>query len=117
MSAAKAAMVSARSSSSRRCDSTASRLFCGLFKPFLAIPEFLDALRRIGRVEVGRFEGMPNSTEPALYILKFRFDGLQLRSLFTRHAVHLLVEDPNEAVDIALGENVFADVEDDGLFK
>ncbi|MCY4575474.1 MAG: hypothetical protein OXC55_02525 [Chloroflexi bacterium] len=92
-------------------------LCCEVLQLFLAVTEFLNAFSGVSHVEVGRFESLPNASEPALHVLQFCFDGLQPPALLVCQTVHLLVEDTDEATDVALGEDILAEVADDRFLE
>ena len=81
------------------------------------MPVFQDAFRGVGHVQVGRFDEVPDAIQLPLDLFQLGLDGLQVLALFPCHSVHLLVQQFHQVADIALGEDVLADVGDDDLLK
>ena len=60
---------------------------------------------------------MPDAAQLALHVLKLILDGLQPLALLAGNAVHPLVHHLYQGADVALGEDVGADVADDHLLE
>ena len=57
---------------------------------------------------------MPDPAQLLLHLLKVRFDALQLLPVVTGRSVHLLVQELHQFSDVGLGEDVGAELIDDG---
>ncbi len=77
----------------------------------------LDAVGGVGHVGVGSLDEVPDAAQLPLHVLKIILNGLQPLSLLSGHAVHLLVHDLHQGADVALGEDVGANLADDQLLK
>ena len=64
-------------------------------------------------LQVGGLDCVPQSIDPSAQLGQFRLNGFEFRPLLAGHAVHLLVYEPHEFADVALGEDVVADLLDD----
>ncbi len=60
---------------------------------------------------------MPDSAQLPLHVFKLIIDGLEPLALLTRHAIHLLVHDLHQRPDVAVGQDVGADLADDHLLE
>ena len=83
----------------------------------LPLPVLLDAVGGIGHVGVGSLDEVPDAAQLPLHVLKLILDGLQPLSLLSGHAVHLLVHDLHQGANVALGEDVGANLADDQLLE
>ncbi|MCY4618766.1 MAG: hypothetical protein OXD50_09490 [Chloroflexi bacterium] len=89
----------------------------GQFELFLALLVLADAITRVGRIEVGVLDDLPDAVQPALDLDQLLFHGFQGSTLFARDAVHLLVEQLDQGADVALGEHVRSQLVDDQLLE
>ncbi len=94
-----------------------SGFLCGCLQLLPPVAVFQDAFRGIGHVQVGTFDEVPDAVKLPLDLLQFGLDGLQVLTLFSGHAVHLLVDQPHQVADVGLGEDVVPDVGDDDVLE
>ena len=88
-----------------------------VLQALLPLTVLLDAGRGVGHVDVGRLYEVPDAAQLPLHVLKLILDGLQPLALLPCHAVHLLVDDLHQGADVALGEDVGANLADDELLE
>ena len=86
-------------------------------KALLPLPVVLDAGGDVGHVEVGGLHEVVEPVESEPHVVKLRVDGLKPLALLSGHAVHLLVHDLDQGADVALGEDIGANLADDHLLE
>ncbi|MDE2933853.1 MAG: hypothetical protein OXS47_08290 [Chloroflexota bacterium] len=64
-------------------------------------------------LQVGGLDGIPKPVHAPAQLGQLPLDGLELHPLLASHAVHLLVHEPHQFADVALGEDVLAKLLDD----
>ena len=76
-----------------------------------------NAVARVGGIEVGGLDHLPDAVQPALDLDQLLFHRFQGSALFVRDTVHLLVEQFDQGADVALGQDVGTQLVDDQLLE
>ena len=92
-------------------------LLSEVLKPLLPLPVFPDAVRGVGHSGVGRLDVVPDAPQFLLHVLQLILDGPKTLALLSGHAVHLLGHHLHEFPDVALREDVGADLGDDQFLE
>ena len=88
-----------------------------ILQALLPLPEFPDAVRGVGHNGIGHLDVAPAAAQLALHVLKLILNDLQSLALLPGHAVHLLGHLLHQVLDVALGEDVGANLGDDQLLE
>ncbi|MCY4624394.1 MAG: hypothetical protein OXC99_05255 [Chloroflexi bacterium] len=90
----------------------------GTLQILLALPEFHDVIGGRGHVDAValRYE-VPDAAQLLLHVVKLLVDGLQFLAMLPSRSVHLLVQELHEVADVGLGEDVGAQLIDDGVLE
>ena len=76
-----------------------------------------DAGGEVGHFYLGGLHEVVDRIQPAAHVGKLLLDGLELLALISGHTVHLLVHDLHQGADVAVGEDIGANLGDDHLLE
>ena len=76
-----------------------------------------DAREDVLHLHIGGLHECVEPVQPSPHLCQFRLDSFQLLALLFGHAVHLLVYQPHQVPDVALGEDIGANLIDDERLK
>jgi len=74
---------------------------------------FTDPVGGVGHLQVGGFDQPPDAVERPVDFRQLMLDRLQLAPLLMGQAVHLLIDHLDQLADVALGQDVLAQLLDD----
>ncbi|MXX48087.1 MAG: hypothetical protein F4W99_01680 [Chloroflexi bacterium] len=74
---------------------------------------FADPVGGVGHLQVGGLDQPPDALERPVDLRQLMLNRLQLAPLLTRQTVHLLIDHPHQFADVALGQDVAAQLFDD----
>jgi len=72
-----------------------------------------DAVGGVGHLQVGGLDQAPDAVERPVDLPQLMLDRLQLAPLLMGQTVHLLIDHPHQLADVALGQDVAAQLLDD----
>ena len=93
------------------------RLLGGDLQLLLPVAVLLDAIGGVGEVEVRALDEAPDALHLLALLDQLQLEALEPLALLTGDAVHLLIQHPHEVADVGIGEDVVADLADDGLLE
>ena len=88
-----------------------------IIQALLPVLELLDVERGVGHDSVGRCDVAPYAPQLPLHIRKLILNGPKPLALLSGHSAHLLVHHLEQLADVALGEDVGANLGDDKLLE